>query len=314
MGRHPFFDLTQKMRNLIGGRMHEYLRIQKPRRPEDLLNNLVTAFLRFKRSGRGGNKNGPRPALLEFLKTQWPIIQGAGQPETVLNQHFFSAVVARPHSFQLRNSGVRFIDKQQEIPGEIVNQRIRARPGRQAGQVPRIILDAAAIAHLLHHFDIVHRPGRKPLGFQQLTFAAQLGQAFVQLCFDALNGRTDPLTGHYVVLSRIDENLLFHSQRFGRYRVDVADLLYFVAEKLDADAEGFVGRMQLHDVAADPESTSLEIDVISRILDVRQSAEQLISIIALSGADGHNAGLVVLGRAKPEDTGDGCDDDTIVSR
>ena len=69
--------------------------------------------------------------------------------------------------------------------------------------------------------------------------------------------------------------------------------------------------MQLDHIAADPERSSLKIDVISAVLDVGESAEQVVSVALIAGADRHDAGFIVLGRAEPENTGDRCDDNTV---
>ncbi len=94
------------MWNLISGRMYEDFRVHQSGRPDDLLDDLIMTFFQLERPGRGRDENDVGPVFLKLLETQGPVIQGAGQPETVFNQNFFSASVAGPHRTHLRNRGV----------------------------------------------------------------------------------------------------------------------------------------------------------------------------------------------------------------
>ena len=130
----------------------------------------------------------------------------------------------------------------------------------------------------------------------------------------AFNGGFDSLAGHNIVLSRIYENLVFNSENFCRYRIYIAYVLYFIAEEFNADREGFVRRMQLYHVAADPKRPSLKVDIVSAVLDIRQSPQQVVSVAMVAFSNGHNAGLIILGRTKPENARDRSNNNTIISR
>ena len=70
------------------------------------------------------------------------------------------------------------------------------------------------------------------------------------------------------MLGRIYEDLLFDGEDICGYRIYVAYLLYFIAEEFNANRKGFVRRIQLDDVAADSECSSLKVDVVPGVLDV----------------------------------------------
>ena len=53
------------------------------------------------------------------------------------------------------SGGVTLVDKEQKIAREIVEQRGRRLAGQAAAEVPRVVLNAVAIAHGLNHFQIV---------------------------------------------------------------------------------------------------------------------------------------------------------------
>ena len=65
------------------------------------------------------------------------------------------------------------VDDDQRIARQVVEQRRRRLARRAAGQVPRIVLDAVAVADLTHHLQIEHRALVQPLRLEQLAFALQ---------------------------------------------------------------------------------------------------------------------------------------------
>ena len=115
------------------------------------------------------------------------------------------------------------------------------------------------------------------------------------------------------MLGGVYEDLFLDGEGLGGDGVYVGYLLYAVAKEFDADGEGFVGGVQLDDVAADAERASLEVDVVSRILDIREPAKEVVPVEGIAGANCDDAGLIVFGRAEAEDAGDRGDDDAVVA-
>ena len=55
-----------------------------------------------------------------------------------------------------------------------------AAPGGAAGQVARVVLDAVAVADLLDHLEVEHRPLVQPLGLEHLALALELAAALAR--------------------------------------------------------------------------------------------------------------------------------------
>ena len=72
--------------------------------------------------------------LHEFLEIQRPIVERARQPEAVFDQHRLARAVAFIHPADLRDRGVRFIDHEQEILREKIEQRERPRTRRASAR------------------------------------------------------------------------------------------------------------------------------------------------------------------------------------
>ena len=136
-----------------------------------------------------------------FVEPQRPVVQRAGQAETVLDQRHLAVVVAGVHAADLRHRDVRLVDEQQEIVGEEAEQRVGRRAGRAAGKRPAVVLDARTIAHLLQHLDVEPRAGAEPLGLEQLALVLELFEPLVQLLLDLVDGAGDPLLGQHEMLA-----------------------------------------------------------------------------------------------------------------
>src|SRR5438067_13829136 len=117
-----------------------------------------SAVLNFEFGRRGTDVNNLVRQLHELIEVERSIIQGAGQPESILNKYRFARLIAFVHSADLRNGGVRFIHYEQKILREKIEQSEWSRPGRSSTQVPRIILDPIAEPHFLQHFQVVFGP------------------------------------------------------------------------------------------------------------------------------------------------------------
>ena len=108
--------------------------------------------------------------------------------------------------------------------------------------------------------------------------------------------------------------LVFGRQDLAGDRVDVADPFDLVAEQFDADGKGFVRRMQFDNVTPDAECPPLEVDVVTRVLNVGQPPQERVAVAALAGPDGHHARFVVLRRPQTEDARDRGDHDAVAPR
>ena len=97
-----------------------------------------------------------------------------GKAEAVLHQHRLAGPVALVHAADLRNGGVRLVDDKKKVVREEIHQRVRPRSRRTPAEVARVVFDALAEAHLLHHLEVVFGAHPEALGFEQFAFAFQL--------------------------------------------------------------------------------------------------------------------------------------------
>ena len=160
---------------------HLDLRVEQPGRPDDLLDDLPAGpfeLLGARRRADGDDLVDPRP---ELLVGQRPIVERRGKPEAVVDQDLLAGAVAVVHPAHLRQGHVRLVDDEQEVGREVVEQRRGRLAGGAAGEVPRVVLDAAAVAELLHHLEVEHRALVEALRLEQAPRLGQLGEPLVEL-------------------------------------------------------------------------------------------------------------------------------------
>ena len=93
------------------------------------------AVLDFKFCRRCADVNDLVGHLHELVEIERPVVERAGQAETVIDQDALARTVAFVHSADLRDGGVRFIDDEQKIFREKIDQRVRLRARRASGQM-----------------------------------------------------------------------------------------------------------------------------------------------------------------------------------
>ena len=148
----------------------DHLGIDQPRGPDDLLDDLL-GDLPLVGTGRGGDEDDLIDLAVELLPAQGSVVPGGREAEAILDQGVLARHVAGIHAVELRDRLVRLIDDDQEVVREVVQQRVRRRAGPAAVQVPRVVLDAVAVADLAHHLDVVARALLQPLRLQELDCA-----------------------------------------------------------------------------------------------------------------------------------------------
>ena len=177
--------------------------IDQAGRADDLLHNLLRMF-QFIRGGCGRGEDHLPNALLELLKHQRPIVDGAGQAETVLDQFFLAIAIAVMHGAHLRQRHVALVDDEQEIVGEVIDQRPRGFTRRSAVEVPRVVFDAGTVAHFAQHFQIVLGALLDALRFEVHLVFFEVLQSFGQFGFDLGHGALHLLFRGDELLGRIN--------------------------------------------------------------------------------------------------------------
>ncbi len=281
--------------------------------PDDLFDDDSSRARELIGAGRGGDVDGLVDAVLELLEFERTVVARRGQAEAVVDEVLLAALVAEPHAVHLRNGGVAFVDEEQEIAGEVIEERGRGFAGQTAGEVARVVLDAMAVAHGLDHFEIEARALMNALRFDHAAFGFKPGHPFVELGDDGINGRGLALGLDDVVALRIDGQarvLLLHGAEEG---IDLRERFDLVAEELDAVGSFVVGGEDFDDVAADAKGAAAKVDVVALVEDFDQAAGDVFAADLLALFEKQQHAVVGLRRAEAVDAADGADDDGVAS-
>ena len=241
-------------------------------------------------AGGGGDKDGLWRQALELVEAQRPVVQGRGQTETVFHQVFLAGTVALVHAAELGNGDVGFVDHQQGVVGQIIEQGRWRLAGLAPGQVARVVLDPGAITQLLHHFDIKLSALLQALGLHQLVVVAQLGETLTQLVLDMHHGIQNGLARGHIVALGIDGQARHLAQHLARERIEIGQVLDFVIEQLHAHRLAVrFRRKDIDDPATHPIGGARQFHIITGVLQLRQAAqdETLIHLLAAHQVQHH---------------------------
>ena len=278
--RHPAVDLLQQIVDLALGRLDDDFGVDEARRPHDLLDHLLRDLdLVGARCRREKHHLGH--ALDELVEAQRAVVGRGRQPEAVLDEHLLAAAVALVLAVELGHGHVALVDDDEEVLREVVEQRVGRFARAATVDRTRVVLDAVAVADLLHHLEVVLRAHAQPLGLEQLALALEVGEPLLQLGLDAHDGLLHPLFAGDVVRGREHDELLERLHALARERIDDGDLLDLVAEQLDAHGRLVVRRVDLDGVAADAEGAAHEVHVVAVVVHVDELAQDrpLVSLL-----------------------------------
>ena len=249
------------------GRPHFDLGVYQPSRPHHLFHHRATGTLQLERAGRGGNEHGLAAQPLELVEAQRPVVQRTGQTEAVLDQGFLARTVTLVHRPQLRDGDVAFVDEDERVRRQVIEQGRRRLARLAARQVAGIVLDAAAIAQFQDHLDVEAGALFQPLRFQQLVGGVQFGQPLPQFVLDLIHRPQKLLARGDVVALRIDGITRRLAQHLAGQRIEQAERLDFVVEQFHP--QGFLiglGGVDVDDFAAHPKRAARQFQVVAGVL------------------------------------------------
>src|SRR5581483_12406414 len=117
-----------------------HYRVQEPGGPDELLYHL-RRVLELIWPGGGGDEDHLVDVLLELLEGERPVVEGAGQPEAVLDERLLARAVTGVHAARLGHGDVRFVDEEEVVIWEIVEECPGSLARLAAREVARIVLD-----------------------------------------------------------------------------------------------------------------------------------------------------------------------------
>ncbi len=285
-------------------------RVDEPGRPDDLLGD-VEALAQLERPGRGADEDDLRHLGDELVEAQRPVVEGARQPEAVVDERLLAGAVAFVHAVDLGHRHVRFVDEDEEVAGEEVEQAVGRGPGLLAEQDARVVLDAVAEAHLAQHLHVVLGALPQTMRFEDLVVLVEPGAALVELALDLGQGALDGRAVGDEVGRRVDGHVLRLVDDLAAHRVVAHDRFDLVAPQLDPQQRVLVGRPDFERVAAHAELAARGFVVVALVLDVDQLAQHGVAVDVLAGAQEHHALQVVVGRAQAEDAAHAGHDDGV---
>ena len=119
-----------------------------------MLDKNTARFGELVRAGRGGDVNNLIGAVFKFFEGERAIIERRRHAKTVVNESFIARAVAVIHAAHLRNSLMRFVDEEQIVLRNVIEQCGRRFARQTTTEVAGIIFDAVAIADRSHHFNV----------------------------------------------------------------------------------------------------------------------------------------------------------------
>ena len=248
----------------------------------------------------------------EFLEIQRPIVQGARQTETVLDEGGFADPVAFVHASDLRNARMRLVHDEQEIAREEVEQRVRARAGRASAEMARVVLDPAAKSHLLDHFQIIFRSHFQPLRLEQLALLFEPDDARVELLADRGHRALQLVVRGDELLRRVERHQRELLLAVAGKRVETGNPVDFIAEEFDAHGRLILaGRLHFHHIAANTEFAAPKADVVALVKHLHQLRERHLARDCLADFHREQHILKVLRRPEAVDARDSRHDEHI---
>ena len=146
--QHPFLpfaalqDFFHQVVNLVFGGTHLNLGVKQSCRTDDLLYNDALSLLQLI-VGRGGTDvDDLMYHRSELVERQRTVVKSCRQPETIFNQIPLARAVSAIHSTDLWYRDMAFVDDQQKVLREEVQQTVRTLASLSAVEIARIVLNA----------------------------------------------------------------------------------------------------------------------------------------------------------------------------
>ena len=206
------------------------------------------------------------------------------------------------------------VDEEDEVVGEVVDQRVGRAARRAAVEDPRVVLDPRAEAELPQHLHVVAGPLLEAVRLELLAVLLEVGDLVAHLALDLVDGALHRLLLDDVVARRPDGDVVDHIEDLARQRVEVLDRLDLVAEELDPVRGLGIRREDLEHLSAGAERAARQVLVVPPVLHPDQLAEDVLAVDPVPHLEELHLLAVEVRRADPVDAGDRGDNDHVVAR
>ncbi len=205
------------------------------------------------------------------------------------------------------------VDHEQVVGRKIIQQRPWWRSRRSLLQVPGIVLDARAVTNLADHLQIVLGALFQPLRLQKTALTTQVAQSLLKLSLNVGQSLLSRLLRGDKVFGGKDAHLVQVHQHLAGEGIDLGDALDLVAPEANAVGGLAIGRHHLEGVAPHAEGSRLQLQVVARVIDAHQVAEQPIAPESLPSLQLHHHPAPLVGVTEGIDARNRGDDDDILA-
>src|SRR6185312_7371733 len=102
------------------------------------------------------------------------VIQSRRKTKAIINKVLLATAITVPHAVELGNSNVGFVDEDEEIAWEIIEQGRRRFARKAAGHVAGVIFDAVTVPYGFDHLKVEAGTLMNALGLDQTAFFFEL--------------------------------------------------------------------------------------------------------------------------------------------
>ena len=176
-----------------------------------------------------------------------------------------------------------------------------------------IVLDSGTETGFLHHFHVKVGTLCNSLSLDQLVLTFEISHLLLHFFQDCICRTADLLLWYYIMRRRKNSRMAFHAFDLTGKHIDICDPLNLISEKFHTHCPvRGVCRKDLQYISPDTKGSSVEIHLISCILNVDQLFDNLITILLHSWAKRDHHVKKFLRRTQSVDTGDRRDHDHIL--
>ncbi len=196
--------------------------VHEPGGADHLLHDAL-GDLPLERTRGGGDEDGLGHPGEELRERQRAIVAGGGEPPAEVDEVVLAAPVPLVHALELGNGDVRFVEEDEQVLREEVQQGVRRLARLPTRKVAGVVLDPGAVAGLSQHLQVVVDPALEALGLDDLLGRDELGDALVTLLFDLGKDAPHPLVDREKVRGREHGELVEVPTLLARDRVELYD-------------------------------------------------------------------------------------------
>ena len=191
----------------------------------------------FPGAGCRGDVDDLMDAGVGLFEFEGAIVKGGGESKAKFNEGVFAGAVSVVHGVELGKRLVGFVDEEEEVFGEVVEEAGGRISGGAFAEVAGVVFNAFAKADLFEHFEIVEGALLDALFFNEAIFCFKKGDPLVELLADGVDGCEADAFGCHVVGAGVDGDLFESGADSSCEGIDFTDAFDFIAEKFDSVGE-----------------------------------------------------------------------------